>query len=109
MKKSPPWIVLGNDLSELPRVHAALKAWLDERGAGKDLRFDADLVVEEIVTNLVKYAWPHGGEHQIALMVEEDGGQVVLSFEDEGVPFDPRSAPVPALDEPIERREPGRL
>jgi anti-sigma regulatory factor (Ser/Thr protein kinase) len=110
MKTVPSRIVLRSDLSELPRAHAEVKAWLDERGAGRNLRFDADLVVEEIVTNLVKYAWPRGGEHRIALSVDEDdGGHLVLQFEDDGAPFDLRTAPEPALDQPIEKREPGRL
>jgi len=102
-------IVLQNAFSDLPRVHAAMKSWLDDLGAGPNLRFDAALVIEEIVTNLVKYAWPEGGEHRIALDLDEEEGRLVLHFEDDGVPFDPNSAPVHEFANSIELRRPGGL
>ena len=102
-------VVLRNDVAELPRAHEALHAFLRERGAGPGLVFDADLVLEEIVTNLVKYGWPDGGDHRITFTFEEVDGELVLRFEDDGAPFDPRSAPRPVFPEALELRRPGGL
>jgi anti-sigma regulatory factor (Ser/Thr protein kinase) len=101
-------LLLGNNLSELPRIHSIVQSWLDERGAGPNLRYDTDLVIEEIITNLVKYAWPGGGEHTIRIHVGEEEGHLVLAFEDDGRPFDPRQSPEPELPKTLEH-PPGGL
>ena len=105
----PLRMVLQNDLSELRRAHAEVGAWLDRCGAGPDVRFDAKLVVEEIITNLIKYAWSDGSEHRIVLGLDEDDGRLVLRFEDDGRPFDPRTAPEPPLAATLEGQEPRGL
>jgi len=102
-------VVLKNDYSDLPRAHGTVAAWLRERGAGEDLRFDADLVLEEIVTNLIKYAWPEGGARSIAVEIGEIDGHAVLAFEDDGVPFDPWSTAPPEFPDALERRLPGGM
>jgi serine/threonine-protein kinase RsbW len=105
----PTCVVLRNDVSDLPRAHEALHAWLRDRGADADLQFDADLVLEEIVTNLVKYAWPGGGEHHIVFTFDDREGHVTLRFEDDGRPFDPRSAPQPVFPDSLDRCRTGGL
>jgi len=90
-------------------AHVAMRSWLDWRGASPDLRFDADLVLEEILSNLIKYAWPQGGEHRIVLELDEHEDRLVLRFKDDGLPFDPRSVPAPEFTDKLEDRTTGKL
>jgi anti-sigma regulatory factor (Ser/Thr protein kinase) len=78
-------------------------------GAPLEIARAARLALEEIGTNLVKYAWadPRGREIRVALRAE--AARVVLVVEDDGRPFDPRGAPGPALDLPVEKRRIGGL
>lgn len=57
--------------------------------------YAVELIVEEVLTNIVHYGYPAGGEHEIALAVAIDGAQIELRFEDDGAPFDPTQAPEP--------------
>lgn len=50
------------------------------------------VIVDELVGNLLRHGEPVGGEIAIALKLARDGGEVVLTFEDNCLPFDPRSA-----------------
>ena len=105
----PMRVVMDNDLAGLREVSSAALAWLDQRGAGDALRFDVSLVIEEIVTNRIKYGWPDAGRHEIAVEIAEREGHVVVRFEDDGEPFDPREAPPPEFPESPEFRRPGGL
>ena len=60
-------------------------------------RYQVELVFEEIVANILRHGSPSGTTLAVkaALDVEED--KILLSFEDNGVPFDPGRHALPAL------------
>lgn len=83
-------------------------------GMTKDLpekaRYDLRLASEEIVVNVVSYAFPAGdGRLAIAWDQDQERGAVTAEFEDTGVPFNPLEYPAPALHVPVEDREIGGL
>ena len=55
-------------------------------------RFKVRLVLEEVVLNLIDHAVDSVTD-RIDLGIELQPGRVVLVLEDDGAPFDPRSAP----------------
>jgi anti-sigma regulatory factor (Ser/Thr protein kinase) len=68
------------------------------------------LIIEELLTNLVKYGYPHPtsrGGASIALAVERD--RLRLDMVDDGVAFDPLAVATPDLDLPVEQRAVGGL
>ena len=57
--------------------------------------YAVELIVEEVLTNTFRYAYPAGDEHEIALAVAVCGEEIELRFVDDGAAFDPTQAPEP--------------
>ena len=51
--------------------------------------FLAELVFEEVATNIIRYAFADAGEHLFEVTITLNGEDVVMQFVDEGEPFDP--------------------
>ena len=69
--------------------------------------YGVELVLEEVLSNVAKYAYAPGSRGFVELDVENWEGTVLLRFADSGPPFDPLSVPPPP---PILSRErPGGL
>lgn len=69
-----------------------------------------ELVVEELLTNIINYAYPEEGTGE--MMVEcalESGKKLRLTLSDWGAPFDPLSLKDPNLSQNLEEREAGGL
>lgn len=109
VEPAPLHLTLAYDLRDLATAQRAAVAWLEALGAGRNLCFDVQLVIEEIVTNLLKYARLEDPARRITVQVALHDGHVVVRFEDDGPSFDPRNAPVPDLAAPLEERIPGGL
>jgi anti-sigma regulatory factor (Ser/Thr protein kinase) len=71
--------------------------------------YAVELVLEEALTNTIKYAFPDGANHEIDLTVGIEADGIVLRFEDDGVAFDPLQAPPPRVPSTIEEAVPGGL
>ena len=65
--------------------------------------------LDEIVCNVIRHGFDDDKEHEIHVAVDVADGVVTASVTDDGVAFDPREAPLPNLDAPIEERQPGGL
>ena len=76
MKKE---LKLKNQISELERVNQ-----LD-----MELQMNLNLVMEEMVSNVIFYAYPQGTEAEIELVAESDGKEVTFVLSDSGKEFDP--------------------
>src|SRR5262249_2540441 len=69
------------------------------------LSFKVRLVLEELVLNLIEHA-VGSATNRIDVRLELEPGRVVLVLEDDGAPFDPRSAPPFDKTKPLEERGP---
>ena len=67
--------------------------------------FKVRLVLEELVLNLIDHA-VGSATNRIDIRLELERGRVVLVLEDDGAPFDPRSAPAFDKAKPLEERGP---
>jgi len=70
--------------------------------------FAVELVTEEAVVNVFKYAYPHG-EGKVRLRCMEDGDRFVIEVTDWGLPFDATALPEPDVSSPLEKRPVGGL
>jgi anti-sigma regulatory factor (Ser/Thr protein kinase) len=91
-------ISVPNDLGGLKNGLNGLGAWLAHHKVETEAENRAHLVFDEIVTNVIRYAYDDRGAHVIHVCVRIGGDDLTLVFEDDGKPFDPTSAPalVPA-------------
>lgn len=104
----------GASTTVIPNTDEGLKRgleWLDHWLKSHDLGTEADdralLVFEEIVTNIIRYGFDDTGEHAIHINARVDGGELRLTFDDDGHPFDPRSAPNFLRPDTLEREPVG--
>lgn len=98
-----------NDLEALSEALDRVESFLEAREATPSLVFGARLVIEELLTNTIKYGYDDADTHWIALTLDL-GQPVRLRIEDDGHAFDPLGqATDVALDAPVETRPIGGL
>lgn len=100
---------LRNDFADLSRAVREGNRFLESAGLAPDVVYRANLGLEEILTNTIKYGYDDEAEHCIALSFLMEGDGLRLVFEDDGHRFDPREAPSPRLDRPLCERRAGGL
>ena len=97
-------IKLKNQVEELKRVARFVKDLGEELGLDMELRMNLNLVMEEMVSNIIFYAYPEGTEGTIELAAESDGKELTCLLSDQGREFDPTLKQDPDLDiNPAER------
>lgn len=102
-------IVVRNRLGELERMTAAIETFAKNAGMASKAIFELTLAVNEIVTNIISYAYDDRREHQIVIRLALQPGEVTVEVEDDGQPFDPLRVPEPAVDAPLAERPVGGL
>jgi anti-sigma regulatory factor (Ser/Thr protein kinase) len=97
-----PVLTIGNRLADL----AVAGDWLSAQGAslGLDAKTLAAmrLCLEEALANVVTHAYADHDGHAITLILTAAAHEITLCIEDDGLPFDPTSAPEPANNDGIE-------
>jgi anti-sigma regulatory factor (Ser/Thr protein kinase) len=82
-------LLVRNDVSELGRVAAEVALFAAEHGVAEKDLFDVTLALDEVLTNVVWYAFDDDLEHQIAVRLAFAAGELTLEVEDDGRAFDP--------------------
>lgn len=72
------------------------------------LQFKIRLCIEEAVENIVSYAYENG-QGYVVVGTKIEGDRLILSFRDEGIPFNPLDKPDPDITCPAEERQVGGL
>ncbi len=78
------------DTAELDNVLSFADTILEELGCSVKSQMQIDIAIEEIFVNIAHYAYP-GAEGEAVIYVEpgEGSSSVTITFEDEGIPYDP--------------------
>jgi serine/threonine-protein kinase RsbW len=100
-------LAIENKLAELKGLQAKVAEFLADHGVTGRAAYAVDLAIDELVVNVMRYAYVDDDTHVIELQLAIDGKQVMLRIVDDGRPFDPRRGP--ALDFHAEDREVGGL
>ena len=97
------------NLDELGRIAAEVEAMGKREDWSPNLVFRANLVLEELLVNIIKYGQSDGvNGFDITLTSEPD--RLTIEVVDEGKPFDPvKDAPAPVLTGSLEDRPVGGL
>ena len=86
MKKE---IQIKNQVDELARVNQFVEEIGEELGLDMELQMNLNLVMEEMVSNVIFYAYPQEKEATIELLAESDGKELTFVLSDRGKEFDP--------------------
>lgn len=94
----------------LPAVLEFVAGHLKELGCTGRIRTQISVAVEEIFVNISSYAYdPDVGPATIRVETKEEPLSVILSFIDNGRPYDPLAKPDPDIKIPIRYRQKGGL
>lgn len=94
---------------ELERLTAAVETLAEQDNWPAALTFKVNLVLEELVLNVINYAYDESG-HQVDVQLTCHEDDLTIEITDEGKPFDPlHDAPEPDMDSPMEERRIGGL
>lgn len=82
-------ITIKNQISELERVNQFIDEIAEELGLDMELQMNLNLVMEEMVSNIIFYAYPEGKTADIELAAESHGKELTFVLTDCGKMFDP--------------------
>ena len=95
------------DLGALATIADFLAAVL--AGSADETVFAVQLAVDEACSNTILYGYPGGERGSITIACTVDDDVIRVTITDDGVAFDPLTAPPPLLDIPAEERPIGGL
>ena len=87
-----------NQISELEKVAQFVEEIGEELGLSMELQMNLNLVMEEMVTNVIFYAYPEGEVADIELLAKSDGKELTFVLSDQGKEFDPTAKEDTDLD-----------
>jgi len=100
---------IGNALGEVSTVINVLDDELSRRRLPPPLIHVAETVADELLSNVIRHGYRDDRLHTIDIAIAVGEGALRLEVSDDGIPFDPCSAPAPDLTRPIEERPVGGL
>jgi len=100
---------LVNDISQLAEVADFVDNLVDEWQLPVNFTVSLNLVLEEVVTNIIFYAFADDKEHFIDIKIEKTKGLLQITICDDGREYDPTQKDDPDLTVPIEERSIGGL
>ena len=106
MKRS---IRLANRIDELQRLNAFVEDTADKLGVSPATAMLLQLVLEEAFTNVVLYAFPDGGFHEVDIECKKEADELTMILIDDGVAYDPTLKADPDVSLPAEDRKIGGL
>jgi anti-sigma regulatory factor (Ser/Thr protein kinase) len=86
-----------------------LESWLREAALPDEVVLETRLVAEEVLVNVVEHGATPGRGCRVEAALEVAETTLVLTFRDDGLPFDPLAVPLPDLALPPADRDVGRL
>lgn len=91
------------------RAAGELRRLLAGRGIGAKPRYSAELVFEEIISNIIRHGCSDHAQCAIEVEVRFEDNAIVMSFQDNGPPFDPRAYELPQMPRSFETARNGGL
>lgn len=102
-------IVLCNNLSEIEKLRREVEIFGQTCGLSSKTLSELNLILEEVVANIISYAYGDTRRHEIVVQADLGDDELVLDVEDDGRPFNPLQVSPPDLESPLELRKVGGL
>ena len=100
-------IVIRNNVADLAALTAVMERVGTEHGMPEKALFQLQVALDELVSNVSKYAWPEPNAHDIEIRITARHDGVEVEIIDDGRMFDPRDAPKRDKPPPGQRPRPG--
>lgn len=106
---TPLHLTVRNQFEDIPPANEAISRWMEAAEAPPAADYLANLALEELVTNCVKYGYDDSAEHLIEVRLSLQDGELVMTIIDDGRAFNPLDLPPPDTSLAIEDRPIGGL
>ncbi|MGB6064451.1 MAG: ATP-binding protein [Desulfomonilaceae bacterium] len=91
-----------NNIRDLTVLIDEAGTFLESQSLPGTTVYRANLVLEEVLTNIVKYAFQDSSVHEISVLLAVKDTYLVIRFVDDGREFDPLAVPSPVMKASIE-------
>ncbi len=98
-----------NEISEINRICDEVEKFCNDHNISDEKYHDIILILDELVTNVINYAYPNGGEHIFTLDIQKIDDCIYIVLSDSGIPFDPLAKDDPDIESSLEERRIGGL
>ena len=97
-------------LDKIGEVTAFVEEQLENMGAGMKAQMQISIAVDELFANIINYAYPSSaGKATVRVEASEDGKKAVITFIDQGIPYNPLEKEDPDITLSAETRPLGGL
>lgn len=103
-------LTLEATLEKIPEVTAFVNSLLDELGCSMKAQVQIDVAIDEIFSNIARYAYKgKKGSATVRIEKEKDPAAVLITFIDNGIPYNPLAQKDPDITLAAEERPIGGL
>jgi phosphoserine phosphatase RsbU/P len=102
-------VEIKNDLSEIERLARIVDDFGRRHRLNAETTHNLKVALDEILTNIISYAYADAGDHTILTRFSLDPGHLTVELDDDGRAFDPLKAPEPDTKQLLEERPIGGL
>ena len=97
-------------IENIPAVTAFVEEQLEQVGCPMKAQMQIDIAIDELFSNIAQYAYsPKTGKATVRVEMTEDPMAVVITFIDNGIPYDPLAKADPNVSLPADDRQIGGL
>jgi anti-sigma regulatory factor (Ser/Thr protein kinase) len=91
-----------NDDADLRPISEWFRHFARANGLSEPRMLNLELCLNELVTNIVHYAYADWGRHRIQVSLEHQGEELRVTIEDDGRPFNPLEKAPPEVPDSLE-------
>ena len=102
-------ISITNQLDDVAVVDDRFAALAAEAGLPKSVARKVRLACDELLNNIISYAYADGGEHEIQVAIHVMSDRLTITISDDGAPFNPFQQAAPDTSAPLDERAIGGL
>ena len=102
-------LFIKNNIHEMAKFNTFIKSVIKKLHIEKSLANQFRLAIEEVVVNVIDYAYPMGQEGNIEIYITSDGRILKAVIIDSGIAFDPTNREKPNTSLSVEERQIGGL
>ncbi|MDR2268253.1 MAG: ATP-binding protein [Holosporaceae bacterium] len=102
-------VKIKNNIEEMSKVCDKVREFCVENGIPDERYHDVVLILDEVVTNVISYAYSDGKEHEFSLHLNKYNQHVDIRLIDNGAAFNPLAQEDPDICSSIEERQIGGL
>ena len=101
--------IIPNQYSGISVLNKAFSSFSESHGITTEVRRQFNLVLDELLNNVISYAYDDDREHEIEIVCRYYKDRITLSISDDGIPFNPFVGEPPDTAVPLAERPIGGL